>query len=210
MAILARLREAYPHAECSLNHASALELLVATILAAQCTDERVNIVTKDLFKEYKTPEDYLKAPKERLEEEVRTCGFFRQKSASILKTCRTLVDAFDGQVPGTMEELVGLEGVGRKTANVVLGVWFGQPAIIVDTHCRRLTQRLGFTKNNDPDKIERDLAKVWPRESWTDFSHGLVFHGRAVCHARGPKCSACVLVDLCPFPDTAQGKKMAK
>lgn len=208
--IFSRLQEAYPDATCTLDHRKPLELLVATVLAAQCTDERVNTVTKNLFKKYRKPEDYLDAPIEELEADVRQCGFFRQKARTITKACAAIVSEFDGRVPDSMEDLISLNGVGRKTANVILGECFGTPGIIVDTHCRRLSRRLGFTKNTDPDKIEQDLAKIWPRETWTLFSHCLVAHGRAVCQARAPRCSECVLRDLCPFPDTAEGKKIAK
>ncbi|HIJ64412.1 MAG TPA: endonuclease III [Candidatus Hydrogenedentes bacterium] len=205
-----RLRKAYPGAACTLDHQNPLELLVATILAAQCTDERVNIVTKTLFKKYRKPEDYVGAPIHELEGDIRQCGFFRQKANSIAKTCRAILEGFGGKVPRTMEQLVELNGVGRKTANVLLGECFDAPAIIVDTHCRRLSNRLGFTKNSDPGKIEQDLMKIWPQERWTLFSHCLVFHGRTVCLSRAPKCSECVIGDLCPFPQTNAGKKIAK
>ena len=197
--VLKRLRKTYPDARCSLDFTNPLELLVATILAAQCTDARVNKVTPALFKKYKTLQDYVDAPQEALEEAVRTCGFFRQKSKSIKKACASIVEQFGGEVPGTMEELVQLDGVGRKTANVLLGECFDTPGVVVDTHCKRVAARLGFTKHDDPTKIERDLMKIWPRESWTIFSHCLVFHGRNVCQARKPKCEACVLSELCPY-----------
>jgi len=208
--VFSRLQKAYPAAKCTLDYRNALELLVATILAAQCTDERVNIVTKDLFKKYKRPGDYLSAPIEELEQDVRQCGFYRQKAKSIVKTCAVIADKFGGKVPGTMDELLELNGVGRKTANVLLGECFDTPAIIVDTHCRRLSNRLGFSKHTDPDKIERDLMKIWPEDRWTQFSHCLVFHGRNVCLARAPTCSHCVIRDLCPFPTTRAGQRIAK
>lgn len=208
--VFARLRAQYPDAECSLDYRNPLELLVATILAAQCTDVRVNIVTKDLFKKYKTCEDYVAAPALQLEKEIQTCGFFRQKTKSIQNTCRAIIEDFGGKVPGTMEELTRLPGVGRKTANVILGQCFKVPSIIVDTHCLRVTNRLGFTRNDDPTKVEQDLMKVWDKEKWTLFSHLMVFHGRAICSARGPKCSQCPVNTLCPFPHTPEGKKAAK
>ena len=204
------LHRTYPDATCSLNYANPLQLLVATILAAQCTDERVNIVTKDLFRKYKKLEDYLAVPVEELQQDIRTCGFFRQKAKTIVNACRAVRDRFGGKVPGSMEELITLDGVGRKTANVLLAQCFGVPSIIVDTHCRRLSARLGFTRQTDPDKIEQDLMKVWPREVWSQFSHCIVFHGRSICQARAPKCSQCPVAQHCPFPTTAAGKKIAK
>jgi endonuclease-3 len=201
--ILKRLRKAYPDARCSLDFGNPLELLVATILAAQCTDVRVNIVTKSLFRKYRTPQAYVDAPQEELEEAVRTCGFYRQKSKSIKKTCASIVERFGGEVPGDMDGLLHLNGVGRKTANVVLGECFDTPGIVVDTHCKRVAGRLGFTRKDDPTKIEQDLMKIWPQKDWTIFSHCLVFHGRNVCQARKPKCGECVLSDLCPHFEKA-------
>jgi len=214
-----RLKRAYPDARCALDFTTPLELLVATILAAQCTDVRVNKVTKTLFKKYRKPEDYLAAPRHVLEEDIRTCGFFRQKAKAIVAACTKITDEFGGDVPGTMDALLAINGVGRKTANVLLGECYDTPGIIVDTHCKRVTHRLGFTKNTDPNKIERDLMKIWPQEhlsgrprtdAWTLFSHCIVFHGRAVCVARAPRCSQCPIVDRCPFPDTREGKKTAR
>jgi endonuclease III len=207
--IYERLAAAYPGANCTLDYANALELLVATILAAQCTDERVNIVTRDLFQKYRKPEDYVQASDGELEGDIRSCGFYNQKAKTIKGACKALIEKYGGQVPGTLEQLVRLDGVGRKTANVVLGQCFQTPGVIVDTHCRRVSQRLGFTKHDDPKKIEQELMKIWPRETWTQYSHFLVHHGRQVCKARGPACSRCVVYDLCPFPHTAQGKKTA-
>jgi len=204
-----RLAAEYPEATCTLNHADPLQLLIATILAAQCTDERVNIVTKTLFKKYKRPEDFVNAPIARLQEDIRSCGFYRQKAKSIVKTCSALIENFDGKVPDTMEALTSLSGVGRKTANVLLGECFNTPGIIVDTHCTRLSRRLGLTKNTDPGRIEQDLMKIVEKPHWTLFSHYLVFHGRAVCSARSPRCSHCCISDLCPFPDSREGKKIA-
>ena len=198
--VFERLREAYPDARCSLDYKTPLQLLVATILAAQCTDARVNKVTKTLFKKYRRARDYAGAPREELETAIRTCGFFRQKTGSIVDACTQLVQQHRGKVPGTLKELVALEGVGRKTANVVLGECFDTPGIVVDTHVRRLAKRLRFTRQDDPAKIEQDLMKIWPRETWTLFSHCLVFHGRAVCLARKPQCDDCPISDLCPFP----------
>lgn len=208
--VLRRLRAEYPDATCSLDFKDPLQLLVATILAAQCTDERVNIVTKSLFKKYRRPADYVNAPAGELEEDVRTCGFFNQKAKSIRNACRTIIERYGGKVPGTMEELLTLDGVGRKTANVILGECFGVPGVIVDTHCTRLANRLGFTRNTDAGKIEQDIMRIVPREDWNIFSHCLVFHGRAVCNARAPRCSECVVNTLCPFPATPQGRKIAK
>lgn len=207
--IFNRLKKAYPDARCALNFSSPLELLVATILAAQCTDVRVNQVTKTLFKKCKTPQDYVNASRNELEQAIRTCGFFRQKAKSIRNACQRMLDEYGGQVPGAMDALLALDGVGRKTANVLLGECFNTPGIIVDTHCKRVTHRLGFTKHTHPDKIERDLMKIWSREHWTLYSHCIVFHGRYTCTARAPQCAQCPLNDLCPFPTTREGKKLA-
>ena len=208
--VFGRLEALYPDARCSLDYENPLQLLIATILAAQCTDARVNIVTKDLFRKYPNAESFMKATQEELEEAVKTCGFYRNKAKSIKKTCTDIVQKFGGEVPGTMEELLLLEGVGRKTANVLLGECFVSEGVVVDTHCGRLARRLGYTRETDPVKVERELMKVWPREMWRMYSHYFVFHGRAICMARGPRCSACPLQDLCPFPDTREGKKVAK
>ena len=202
-----KLAEAYPQACCSLNSRSPLELLVATILAAQCTDARVNVVMKDLTKRYRTAEDFAGASQRELEEAVRTCGFYRNKAKSIRRACAALVGRFGGKVPGTMEELLTLEGVGRKTANVVLGECFGTPGIIVDTHCGRLARRLGFTKETEPARVEKDLMRIWAKPHWTSFSHCMVFHGRAICHARKPKCEECPVQELCPFPGKGPGRR---
>ncbi len=204
------LQATYPDAHCTLNFRNAWELLVGTILAAQCTDERVNQTTKDLFAQYPAPVDYLNAPLAAIEAAIRPCGFYRNKAKNLRETARQVVEEHGGQVPGTMEELVALAGVGRKTANVILGECFNTPGVIVDTHCTRLTNRWGFTGNRDARKIEQDLMKVWPRETWTLFSHYTVWHGRAVCTARGPRCSVCPVRALCPFPETREGKKLAR
>lgn len=207
---LDRLRVRYPDATCSLDFKDPLQLMVATILAAQCTDERVNIVTRSLFKKYKTPRDYLNAKDGELEEAIHSCGFYRQKAKSIRNACVKIVENFGGKVPGTMEELLTLDGVGRKTANVILGECFGVPGVIVDTHCTRLANRLGFSKSDDAKIIERDIMKIVPQDDWNIFSHCMVFHGRAICSARAPLCSKCPVSDLCPFPDSTQGKKIAR
>ncbi|NUM54087.1 MAG: endonuclease III [Candidatus Hydrogenedentes bacterium] len=208
--VLERLRLQYPDATCSLDFKEPLQLMIATILAAQCTDERVNIVTKSLFKRFKKPQDYLNANDGELEEAIHSCGFYRQKAKSIRSACAKIIENYGGKVPGTMEELLTLDGVGRKTANVILGECFGVPGVIVDTHCTRLTNRLGFTKSDDPKVIEQDIMKIVPRDEWNTFSHCMVFHGRAICSARAPLCSQCPVKDLCPFPSTAQGKKIAR
>lgn len=209
-AVYDRLKEAYPDIRCTLDFQSPLQLVIMTALAAQCTDERVNAVCVDLFKKYRTAQDFADADQTVLEEDIRPCGFYRNKAKNIRALCAKLLAEHGGEVPRTMEELVQLPGVGRKTANVVLGECFGGQGVIVDTHCTRLTNRLGFTKNQDAVKIEQDLMKVWPPDRWTLFSHFMVFHGRAVCNARAPQCSRCTLRDLCPFPDTREGKKIAK
>ena len=197
--IVRELRKAHPDATCALNHRNALELLIATILSAQCTDNRVNIVTKDLFKKYRKASDYANAPIGELEEAVRSTGFYRNKAKSIQGAAKALVANHKGKVPDTMEELLPLPGVARKTANVVLGTWFGKAeGVVVDTHVHRLSRRLGLTKQDDPKKIEPDLMKLLPRKEWTDFSHRVIWHGRKVCPARKPKCDACTLAVYCP------------
>jgi len=204
------LNETYPDATCSLDYTNPLELIVAVILSAQCTDERVNKTTPALFRKFKTAEDYAAAPQEEIEQVIKSCGFYKNKAKSIKKMATSLIEEHGGEVPGTMEELVQLGGVGRKTANVVLGECFDGQGIIVDTHCKRVNQRLQFTKNDDPVKIEKDLMKVLPDDKWTQYSHLMVFHGRNLCIARAPKCSQCPIEHLCPFPDTREGKKIAK
>jgi endonuclease-3 len=197
--IINRLKKAYPDAKTTLNYTNAFELLVATILSAQCTDERVNQVTKTLFKKYTKPEDYLKVPEEELQNDIRTTGFFRNKTKSIRGSSKKLIEDFGGQVPGTMEELLTLPGVARKTANVVLGNVFKiADGVVVDTHVGRLSQRLGLTKNTTAEKIEQDLMKLVPKNEWIRFSHMLILHGRYVCKAIRPECENCVLNDLCP------------
>jgi endonuclease-3 len=188
----------YPEARTALKHKSALQLLVATILSAQCTDARVNIVTKELFRKYKTAADFANADRSELEKEIRSTGFFRQKARSIIECCRDIVEKFGGRVPDTMEELTSLRGVGRKTANVILGNFFGKPAVVVDRHVQRLSARLGLTASSNPDLIERDLMTLLPEDLWRPFSDALILHGRAVCVARTPRCCECVVAALCP------------
>ncbi len=197
-AILQRLDEAYPGATCALNYQTPLQLLIATILSAQCTDERVNKVTPSLFQKYKTAKDFAEADLETLQEEIRPTGFYKNKAKAIQTCCRKIVDEFGGEVPSTLEEMVSLPGVGRKTANLVLGETRHIPGIVVDTHVRRLAKRLGLTKHDDPEKIEQDLMRLIPKERWTLFSHQLIHHGCQVCKARKPACDRCVLKDLCP------------
>jgi endonuclease-3 len=197
--ILARLRAEYPESRCSLNFESPLQLLVATVLAAQCTDERVNAATPALFRRCPTARHYAEIPIAELEELVRTTGFYRNKARSVQNLGRTLVASHGGEVPATMDELKALPGVGRKTANVVLGNAFGKnEGVVVDTHVQRLSRRLGLTDETDPEKIERDLIPLIPREDWTLWSHLLIDHGRKVCKARKPECPACLVADLCP------------
>jgi endonuclease III len=197
--IVRRLRIAYPYAHCALNHTNAFELLIATILSAQCTDARVNLVTADLFRKYRRPEDYLNVAASELERDIHSTGFFRNKARNIQAACRRLVDEYGGQVPRSMEDLLTLGGVARKTANVVMGNAFGIPSgVVVDTHVSRLSQRLDLTDNKTPEKIELDLAALVPKKHWIMLPHWLIFHGRRVCEARRPKCSECVLNDLCP------------
>ncbi len=200
--VIAALRKAYPDAHCELRHSSPLELLVATILSAQCTDKQVNLVTPELFRRYRSAADYAAAPVEDLEATIRRLGFFRTKARSIRRCCRALVERHQGDVPRTMAELVELEGVGRKTANVVLGNAFGlTEGVVVDTHVMRLSQRLGLTKHQQPEKIERDLMSLVPRRQWTVFSHWLIWHGRRRCFARKPDCAGCELRRLFPSAD---------
>ena len=197
--IIAGLRKAYPDAHCELNYSTPLELLLATILSAQCTDKRVNLVTAELFKNFRTARDYVEAPLADLEQAIKTAGFFRNKARNIQACCRRLVEKHGGEVPRTMEELTHLDGVGRKTANVVLGNAFDiDEGVVVDTHVGRLSGRLGLTKEKNPEKIEQDLMKLVPRGQWTLFSHWLIWHGRRRCDARKPDCAACEIRALCP------------
>jgi endonuclease-3 len=197
--IIELLQKEHPDAKIALNFSNPLELLVATVLSAQCTDERVNIVTKTLFKKYPKPEDYAKADLAELEQDVRSTGFYHNKAKNIKNTSQILVQKYHSQVPRTMEELLELPGVARKTANIVLYNAYGFTAgIAVDTHVRRLTQRLGLTENEDQDKIETDLMNLVPKDKWMKLTDLLIFHGRRVCTAKKPKCDACVLNKICP------------
>jgi len=197
--IIARLKREYPDATCALQHHSALELVVATILSAQCTDARVNMVTPHLFAKYRTAADYAAADPRVLEKEIQSTGFFRNKTKSIIGMAQALVERHGGEVPQTMEELTALPGVGRKTANVILGTWFRKnEGIVVDTHVHRLSRLLGLARQDDPVKIEQELMQIVPRDDWTWFSHTLIQHGRTVCIARRPRCADCVLNRLCP------------
>ena len=197
--VIAGLKKTYPDAHCELNFSNPLELLIATILSAQCTDKRVNLVTADLFRKYRTARDYAGAPTEILEEEIKSTGFFRNKTRSIKTCCQALVERHGGDVPQTMDELITLGGVGRKTANVVLGNAFNVNAgVVVDTHVARLSQRLGLTKEKAAEKIEQDLIGLVPQKEWTLFSHLLIWHGRRRCFARNPDCPHCEIRQLCP------------
>ena len=197
--IVGRLERAYPGATCALNHSNALDLVVATILSAQCTDARVNMVTPALFAKYRSAADYAAADPRVLEKEIQSTGFFRNKTKSIMGMARALVERHRGEVPDTMEELTRLRGVGRKTANVILGTWFGKnEGVVVDTHVHRISRLLKLTRQHTPEKIERDLMEILPRSKWTVFSHMIILHGRNVCIARRPRCEACVINRLCP------------
>lgn len=197
--IVRSLRKAYPDAKCALNHSNPLELLIATILSAQCTDDRVNIVTSQLFRKYRNCGDYLSVSQDEFEMDINSVTFFRNKSKAIQGACRIIAQRYGGQIPQTLEQLVELPGVGRKTANVVLGNAFGIPSgVVVDTHVMRLSQRLGLTEKKEPEKIEAELMAILPRKDWIDFSHLLIMHGRRICKARKPACDQCVVESLCP------------
>ena len=197
--VIAGLRRAYPDAHCELNYSNPLELLIATILSAQCTDKQVNIVTAELFQKYRCAEEFAQATQEQLEGDVRRIGFFRNKAKSIRACCQKLLAYHGGEVPRSMAELFALDGVGRKTANVVLGNAFGiNVGVVVDTHVSRLSQRLGLTRETTPEKIELDLVKLVPQPEWTLFSHWLIWHGRRRCSARKPDCAGCEIAKLCP------------
>jgi endonuclease III len=211
--LLEAFPQVYPGARCELDYKNPLELLIATILSAQCTDKRVNMVTPDLFRKYRTAKNYASAPAGELEQMIKPTGFFRNKAKSIRAATSKIAGKFGGKVPDTMEKLRELPGVGRKTANVVLGNAFGKnEGIVVDTHVARLSQRLGLTKQTDPDKIERDLMKLVPRQHWTSWSHWLIWHGRRRCFARQPDCANCEIFRLCPsgkvFLRTAVARKV--
>jgi len=197
--IVRRLSEAYPDAKVALHFSNPLECLVATILSAQCTDEKVNEVTAQLFQKYRSAEDYLRVPEDELKADIKPTGFFNQKAISIREACRRIVEEYGGDVPSTMEDLITLRGVARKTANIVLGNSFGiVEGIAVDTHVKRLANRLGFSSQSDPDKIERDLMALVSRDRWFPFTYVLIDHGRAICEARKPKCGSCPVEELCP------------
>lgn len=197
--ILKTLSETYPQAKCALNFGSPYELLISTILSAQCTDVRVNKVTRELYKEYNTPEKMLSLTEEELGEKIKSCGFFRSKSKHILEASRVILESYKGEVPKTMEELTKLSGVGRKTANVVLSNAFGIPAIAVDTHVFRVSKRLGIATGNTPDKVEKELMKNIPESMWSDAHHYLIWHGRLICKSRKPDCENCPLVPWCQY-----------
>ncbi len=200
--ILEGLDRAYPSAQCALLHENPLELLIATILSAQCTDERVNLVTRNLFRKYRTPRDYVSAPRESLENDIRSTGFYHNKAKSIQGACRMVLEKFGGEVPGTMEGLLQLPGVARKTANVVLGVAYGKAeGIVVDTHVFRVSRRLDLTDSETAENIERDLMQIIPRDRWISFSHQMILHGRTTCKARKPLCSTCPVEKVCASKD---------
>jgi endonuclease-3 len=208
--ILEGLKKLYPEAHCELDFNSPLELIIATILSAQCTDKRVNMVTKGLFKRYKTAKDYSEAIPNELESLIRSTGFFRSKAKSIREMARVLVSNFGGKVPSAMEELLQLRGVARKTANVVLGTAYGKAeGVVVDTHVKRLSYRMGLTDQKDPVKIERDLVAIIPRRNWIYFGHAMIWHGRRVCKALSPDCPGCLLNKLCPKRGVLVRKKCA-
>jgi endonuclease-3 len=191
--------ELYPGATCTLDYKDPLQLLISTQLAAQCTDARVNIVTKALFKKYKNVYDFAKADINELEQDIKSTGFYRNKAKNIINCCKMIIEEFDGKVPRSMEDILRLPGVGRKTANLVLGDVYGIPGVVVDTHAKRLSNRIGLTKNSQPEKIEVDLMNILPKEIWGRFSHQLVHHGRAVCNARKPKCDQCSIRQFCDY-----------
>ncbi len=195
--ILDVLKREYPEVKCTLNYTTPLEMLMATQMSAQCTDARVNIITEELFKKYKNVDDFADADFNELCEDIRSAGFYRSKAKNIILTAQRIREAYDGQVPDTMEDLLTLPGTGRKTANLVLGDVYKKPAIVVDTHCIRLTNRMGLTTNSDPTKIENDLRKILPPEESLGFCHRMVYHGRAVCTARKPKCESCAVKEIC-------------
>ena len=199
LTIVRRLAEQYPDATCALNFRNPLELLVATVLSAQCTDQRVNMVTRELFQKYRSAADYAAASPKELENEIRSTGFYRNKARNIRECCRVLAEKHGDQVPDRMDDLVELAGIGRKTANVILGTAMGlATGVVVDTHVRRLARRMGLTRHNDPEKIEQVLMKLVPQQEWINFGHRMIQHGRRVCSARKPNCEGCCLSDVCP------------
>jgi endonuclease-3 len=205
-AIISKLKRTYPDAKCSLNHSNAFELLIATILSAQCTDERVNMVTADLFRKYRKPEDYLQVSPRELEKDIQSTGFFRNKTKSIQGTAKMLTEVYGGEVPRSMEQLLKLPGVARKTANVVLGNAFQiKSGVVVDTHVTRLSHRLDLTQEKTAEKIEQDLVEIVPRKDWVIFSHLLIYHGRKICRARNPLCAQCEVEKYCPSSSLKTG-----
>lgn len=196
---LEKLKELYPDVKCSLNYSNPLEMLLATQMSAQCTDASVNRVTESLFKKYTCAEEFANADLEELQNDIKSIGLYKNKSKNIIACCKKILSDFGGQVPDTMEDLLTLPGTGRKTANLVLGDIFGKSAVVVDTHCIRLSTRIGLTTNTNPEKIEMDLKKLIPPEEQLDFCHRLVYHGRAVCNARSPKCEECTLKEICKY-----------
>jgi endonuclease-3 len=209
--VLARLKVQFPRAQTALEHENPFQLLIATILSAQCTDERVNMVTPALFKKYKHAKGFANANPTELEQDIRSTGFYRMKAKSIIGCCQRLVERFGGEVPSTLDALITLPGVGRKTANVVLGQAFGiASGVVVDTHVHRLAQRLGFTKQDTAEKIEEDLMQLFPKRYWIDIGSVLILHGRTICNARSPKCSECVVAELCPSAGKVRGKGRGK
>lgn len=197
--IIKRLKKMYPDAHCALNHSNAFELLVATILSAQCTDDRVNIVTATLFRKYRSPQDFVEVELEELTQDIKSINFFNNKAKNIQAMAAKIIENFGGEVPQTMDALLTLNGVARKTANVVLGNAYGiASGVVVDTHISRLSQRLGITEETTPEKIEKDLAELVPKKDWVMFPHWMIFHGRQICNARKPKCDECKLNDICP------------
>ena len=191
------LDKAYPDVKCSLNYTTPLEMLIATQMSAQCTDARVNIITETLFKKYRNAEDFANADYDELCEDIKSAGFYRNKAKNIILCCQRLIDVYGGEVPDTMEDLTSLAGTGRKTANLVLGDIFGKPAVVVDTHCKRIAKRIGLTTNDDPTKVEMDLKKIVPSDYQLRMCHQFVAHGRAVCTARNPKCAVCPIKEVC-------------
>ncbi len=196
---LEKLKDLYPEVKCSLNYSNPLEMLLATQMSAQCTDASVNRVTQNLFKKYTCAEDFANASLEELQQDIKSIGLYKNKSKNIIACCKKILSDFDGKVPDNMDDLLTLPGTGRKTANLVLGDIFGKSAVVVDTHCIRLSGRIGLTTNTSPEKIEMDLKKLIPPHEQLDFCHRLVYHGRAVCNARNPKCEECTLKEICKF-----------
>lgn len=210
--ILARLDEKYTtEYKCYLNHDSAWQLLIATMLSAQCTDARVNIVTKDLFQKYRSPEDFARADLKELEQDIKSTGFYHNKAKNIISCCKDLVEKYGGEVPNSLEELTSLAGVGRKTANVIRGNIFHEPSVVVDTHVKRISNKLGFTKEDDPEKIEYDLMKELPKDHWILYNIQIITFGREICFARNPKCEECFLTEYCKYyKEQKQGKRKSK